>query len=195
MIQEAQSKTQAKQFRSDSTVRWSCRRGEYVLWVVTDSPFTSNREGSWTIRDFWEMRDGDFITITNRLADLPVWFELNPFEAANSVAFEMMVRINSGYIPKEIQYGQNLWRVKSGDRIIWVSPANSTNPVKELLQFRACALMLGENANPTLEGTISFGAPLGTEPGPDVAAACRAGFDAAVALGAVRTYATEWSFG
>ena len=141
------------------------------------------------------MRDGDYLTTTNRWADLPAWFELHPLEVADRAVTEMMKRLDAGYKPKEVMDGPSLWRAKTGDRLVWVSLAGSDNPVKELLNLRACALVLGENSNPTPEGIAAFGAPEGEELPPAAAAAMRAGFDAAVSLGVPREFAPEWRFG
>jgi hypothetical protein len=162
--------------------------------VGTDSLFTSDRASSWTIRDFWQLRDGDYLTITNRWADLPGWFELHPLDVANCAWSEMKKRLDAGYEPKEVMDGPNLWRVKAGDRLAWVTVADSTNPAKGLLDLRACALVLGENTNPTSEGIIAFGAPEGKKL-PTVAAALRTGFDVLVGLGVPRVFAEEWKFG
>jgi hypothetical protein len=53
-------------FGSDSTVRWSCRAGDYVLWVRYTSFWTAS-ERQFEVPDFWAMKDGDWITITNRV--------------------------------------------------------------------------------------------------------------------------------
>jgi len=45
----------------DTTLRWSCRRGDYVLWLQFSDPIA---EQSLGMVDLWEMRDGDFVTIT-----------------------------------------------------------------------------------------------------------------------------------
>lgn len=166
-----------------------------MLWVGADSFLMADRASAWAIRDFWQMRDGDYLTITNRWADLPVWFELHPLEVADRAATEIMKRLVAGHKPKEVMDGPNLWRAKTGDRLVWVSLADSANAVKELLNFRACALVLGENSNSTSEGIVAFGAPEGEELPPAAAAATRAGFDAAVALGVPREFAPEWRFG
>jgi hypothetical protein len=186
--------TVASNFGDNATLRWSCRAGDFVLWIGTDSVFNANRASSWSVRDFWQMRDGDYLTITNRWADLPGWFELHPLEVAGRAVWEMQKRLDAGHKPKEILDGPNLWRVKAGERLVWVTIADSANPVKGMLNMRACALVLGENANPT-SSEIFFGAPDGNELPPSAAAAMRAGFDAAVALGVPRTFAPEWSFG
>ncbi len=182
-------------FRGDETLRWSCRAGEYVLWVGTDTFLTADHESSWKIRDFWQMRDADFLTITNRWPDLPVWFELNPLEVANRAVWEMQKRLGAGYKPKEPMDGPNIWRVKAGDRLVWVSLQHPSKPVREILTFEDCALVLGENSNPTFNATIFFGAPEGKELPPPAASAMRAGFKAAAGLGVPRTFAEEWRFG
>ena len=195
MNPSAASESVAKPFREDATVRWSCRRGEYVLWVATDSLLTADRALAWTIRDFWQMRDGDYLTITNRWVDLPVSFELHPLEVADRAVWEMQKRLDAGYKPKEVMDGPNLWRAKTGDRLVWVSLADSAKPVKELLNLRACALVLGENSNPFSVGIIAFGSPEGDELTPAAATAMRVGFEAVVALGVPREFAPEWRFG
>jgi hypothetical protein len=140
------------------------------------------------------MRDGDHLTITNRWADLPDWFELHPREVAGSAVREMKKRLDAGYKPNEVMDGPNLWRLKAGDRLVWVTVADWANPVKELLNFRACALALGENSNPVFEEMMVFGAP-GQEPSPAAVKAGRAGFDTAVGLGVPRVFSPEWTFG
>ena len=191
----AEFQSAAKPFGGDSTVRWSCRRGEYVLWVTTDSFVTADRLASWTVQDFWQMRDGDYLTITNRWVDLPAWFELHPLEVAGRAVWEMQKRLDSGYKPKEVMDGPNLWRVKAGDRLFWVTDVVSANPVKELLHFRACALVLGENASTPSAGPIFFGAPESQELPAAAAKAMRASFDMVVGLGVPREFAPEWRFG
>jgi hypothetical protein len=176
------------------TVRWSCRAGEYVLWVGTDSILTSNQKSAWTIRDFWQMRDGDLVTITAKWADLPEWFELHPSEVAGKAAIEMKMRLDEGYRPDEPMDGPNIWRAKAGDRLVWVTASAPSQPIVELLDLRTCVLAVGESSAVSLEQFI-FGAPESDEAPPAHVAAARAGFDAAVGLGAPRVFAPEWTFG
>jgi hypothetical protein len=182
-------------FHSDETVRWSCRTGELVIAVSAKSLFSDNQESGWTIRDFWQMRDGDFVTITNRWMDLPVWFELHPLEVANRAAYEMMKRLKEGYKPKERFDGPNIWRIKSGDRLAWVSYDHGTSAVREIVDFRNCALALGETSNPSLFASLTYGAPDDTELPATIVDALRAGFTQAVALGGLRVFTDEWKFG
>ena len=191
----AETPLSSRTFDSDETVRWSCRAGEFVLWVGTGSFLASDQASAWTIRDFWQMRDGDLVTITNRLADLPGWFELYPTEAAGRASFEMMKRLNAGYRPIAPMDGQNIWRVKAGDRLVWVMTSNPRKPVREILSFRVCGLVVGENSTPSSNTSILFGAPQGSELPPADAVAMRAGVDAAATLGMPREFAPEWMFG
>jgi len=184
-----------KPFLKDETVRWSCRRGEYALWVSMDSFVNADCASSWSIRDFWQMRDGDCLTITNRWADLPPWFEPHPSEVADRAADEMMKRLDAGYQPKEVMGGPNLWRAKTGDRLVLVSVEKPIKPVRQLIILRACALVLGENSNPTPQGLTDFGVSGGKELHAPELTAVRAGFDAAVALGVPRELGLDWRFG
>jgi hypothetical protein len=140
------------------------------------------------------MRDGDFVTVTNRWADLPAWFKLHPVEVADSAAFEMTKRLNAGYKPTEPMNCANIWRVKAGDRLVWVA-ASDSNPVKEVLEFRHCALVLGENSALSWEEIASFGAPEGNELPSTAASAMRTGFKTAFALGVPRVFSEDWKFG
>jgi hypothetical protein len=177
------------------TVRWSCQAGEYVLWVGTDSILTSNQRSAWTIRDFWQMRDGDSVIITNRWADLPGWFELHPTEVGGDATVEMTKRLNAGYRPDDPMEGPSIWRAKAGDRLVWVTTSDTSRPVREILDLRSCVLALGESSTFSLEQFIAFGAPEGEDPPPADVAATRAGFDAAASLGMPRVIAPEWKFG
>jgi hypothetical protein len=180
---------------SGGTVLWSCQAGEFVLWAGTDLIFTSNNTSAWTIRDFWQMRDGDFVTITSRWADLPAWFELHPTEVVGGVAVEMKKRLNAGYRPDEQMYGLNVWRAKAGDRLVRVTTRDTSRPVREVLDLRACVLAIGENSPNPLRPFLGSGTPEGSVlPQADVIA-MRSGFDAAVGLGVPRVFAPEWKFG
>lgn len=185
----------AKSLGEDQTVRWSCRAGEFALWVSTDSPLTSHHLSGWSIREFWQMRDGDFLTITNRSEDLPVWFDLHPLEVANREVRKMSRRIDAGYNPQEAMDGPNIWRARAGDTLVLVTTQSLQSPVREILALRACVLVVGETTNPSPESF--FGAPSGDKPtATDTEAfAMRAGFEAAAALGAPRTWSPEWRFG
>ncbi|HKL83299.1 MAG TPA: hypothetical protein VJ879_12365, partial [Desulfobacter sp.] len=106
-------------FSSDTTLRWACRRGDYIVWAKSPGIFSSlNNEHK--IADIWELQDGNFVTITNRQVDLPDWFDLHPLEVSGSLSYWMQKRLDEGYEPEEPIDGPNLWRVFAGDRIFWV---------------------------------------------------------------------------
>ena len=128
------------------TLRWPCRRGDFVLWMAY-SDISSGPE-SIEIHDLWEMRDGYRVTITNRPEDLPAWFSLHPTEVSDALAYKMIAKIENGYTPGEPMDGSNLWRLKSGDRVAWVGAhrpeRRSVNGVLAILDCQECALAVGE---------------------------------------------------
>src|SRR4029077_3432919 len=108
-------------FHSDMTLRWSCRSGDYVFWARFQGIFSSSPGNYYKIADVWELRDGNFVTVTNRHADLPDWFDLYPTEVSGPLScLWMMKRLEGGYKPKEPIEGPNIWRVFAGDRVVWV---------------------------------------------------------------------------
>jgi hypothetical protein len=76
-------------FEQNTTVRWSCRSGDYVFWFSWRNIFAAP-ENDLAINDLWEMKDGDFVTITNRVPDMPEWFTLHPTEVCNSLSYAMV---------------------------------------------------------------------------------------------------------
>ena len=181
-----------QRFVEDSTIRWSCRRGDYVLWLATDSPFSGDL---WKVQDFWRLQDGDYLTITNRWADLPSWLELHPLEVSGQAVSEMKKRLDAGYEPPDPVEGPNLWRVRTGERLVWVSVSSSERAVREILDLRTCALVIGESSAPPSIEIPSFGAPEGEGIPAKAIVACQAGVAAASRLGAPREFAPQWRFG
>ena len=185
-----------RRFDDDLTVRWSGRAREFILWVGMRSFLASDHESGGTIRDFWLMRDGDVVTITNRWPDLPTWFELHPSEVSGSAADKMMERLGAGYEPKEPMNAPTIWRVTAGDRVVWGSLEHRSEPVREIIAFDTCALTSGESTTIHFNWPIpQFVAPDERELSPTLAAAMRACFKAAVDLGIPRVFAEEWIFG
>lgn len=182
---------QPQQFGSDETIRLSCRNGEAVMWLAIKSPIACDK---WDILDFWEMNDGDYVTVTNRVVDLPVYFDLHPTEAFGSEAYAMQERLDSGWQPGDPVEGPNLWRVKAGDRLVWVDSRLRSDPVKGVLVFQECALAYGESVQPTQESLMSYGSRTG-EPSPELVQACHAAFRFAAELGPARCWAPDWGLG
>lgn len=101
----------------DTTLRWSCREGDFVLWIRCGNILAAPQP---VIVDLWALRDGDWVTITNRVADLPVWFELHPTEVQGLLVYDMKRKLERGHQPGEVMDGPNLWRLKTGDRLAWL---------------------------------------------------------------------------
>jgi hypothetical protein len=183
-------------FTSDMTLRWACREGDYVLWAQFRGFFARAGE-DYTIADVWELRDGNFVTITNRAADLPTWFELRPHEAAGQLAGWMQRKLASGYRPDGRVAGPNLWRVFSGDRLAWIGPpragVESANGVLAVVGFRENALVYGE----PLELESGFGGFVAGEQPPEAAKLCNVGLEAIRRAGLPRVASADnqWCIG
>ena len=106
-------------FEPDMTVRWACRAGDYMLWASYQGPL-SDPNNPYIVADVWELRDGNFVTITNRHSDLPDWFDLHPLEVSGGLVEWMGRRLDAGYEPDDPMDGPNLWRIRAGDRVAWV---------------------------------------------------------------------------
>lgn len=133
----------------NTTLRWPCREGDFVLWIrwrdILLAPHVD-------VIDIWALRDGDSITITNRVADLPAWFELHPTEVQGMLAYEMGLKLKQGHQPGEVIDGPNLWRLAAGDRLAWLGVSRpgyqATNGIIAILDFSECALAIGESTRP-----------------------------------------------
>jgi hypothetical protein len=151
------------------------------------------------LADFWEMRDGDHITITNRWDDLPTWFELHPTETGGLLSYKMLAKLEAGYRPKEIMEGPNIWRIKAGDRVVWLGDSRPEQQAEQgvlaLVVCNACALMVGESSQPTFETMLAFGAVSDPEPGPVTIARLRAGAKVVGDLGLPRKLSLDWRLG
>lgn len=86
-------------FRSDMTLRWPCRGGDFLLWFGYRDIFSG--PDAIQCQDLWEMRDGYHVTITNRLDDLPPWFRLHPTEVCGRFAYKLMPKVEKGDYPSE----------------------------------------------------------------------------------------------
>ena len=180
-----------KEFRADSTTRLSCRSGEYLLWLGRQGMFSDK----YDIVDFWEMQDGDFATITNRMCDLPSWFSLHPTEASNAAVRAMMDKVEAGDYPPNIIDGPNLWRVKAGDRLVRIGTHKRTGvpwPVISVVDLDENALVVGET-NDADSDLFLFGAVTDEDAAQRDGDLFRAGIAAAERLGTPRSVSTQWS--
>jgi len=141
-------------FGRDTTVRWSCRQGDILAVVRCKSIFADIRD-AFALVDSWCMRDGDFVTFTNRMADLPPWFKLHPSEVCDVLADEMAA--------SEVMQGPNIWRLRTGDRVAWVGNSHpgrdGIDGLLAVLDCQACTLALGEMPQGGLNELVEFGAP------------------------------------
>ena len=163
--------------------------GDYVVWVRWQNVFFP--DSGVTIWDFWELREGDLVSITSNIEDLPPWFDLHPTEVAGYKGCLMMQKkLESGYKPDEPLDGPNLWRVMTGDRLIWINgvEAQDKNPAQTVVLFKHNALVFGDRRmHPNdLAWFLSFGAPLDESPSEKVATLVRSGLDHVKKLGLPR---------
>lgn len=188
-------------FKGDMTLRWPCSRGDFLIWFGWKgllSMFEDDPSKAVLIRDVWEMRDGDQVTITNRYEDIPGWFTLHPLEVCNRFIPPMQKLLDSGYDPPDPLEGANIWRIKDGDRLAWVGKLSPGLPQKGpiLVDFRECALVIGENAGKiTMDNIYKFGAQTKEKYTPsELAMICEA-IRAVFQLGMPRTFTPEWKLG
>lgn len=185
-------------FRKDTTMRLSCRAGDYLMWCGFKGMFSSN--DPYTINDLWQLSDGDFVTITNRQVDLPPWFELHPTEVSGSLVPWMMKKLDSGYQTGEIVDAPNIWRAFTGDRLVWVGKQRQgldfDNGVLSVYTFNANAAIVGEPFT-DFEGLPTFGGFNQEEQSEESIVLVRNGWNAISALGTPRAVnaSEKWTIG
>jgi hypothetical protein len=186
-------------FGDDMTKRISCRAGDFLVWIGCPGIFAATEQKP-IIHDVWEMREGDFATVTNREDDLPNWFELHPTEVSNSLAYKMMERLNNGYAPGPITEAPNLWRIRAGDRLAWVGNSRpgvaALGHILSLFDFRQSALVYGEtNRKRTMEELLAFGSISDEGQKSINADKCHEAVEFVRTMGAPRIMATGWTLG
>lgn len=184
-------------FAHDMTVRLSCRAGDYLVWFAWSN--VVGDDGGPVVRDMWELGDGDYVAITNRIEDWPPWFELHWTEARNTLALRMVAKLNEGYQPGEVVDGPNLWRIRAGDRLAWVGPSRpgrvSHDGILQILHFDECALAAGVTTRTLgLKDFIGFGS-LTTAENPTGIAWCRAATKQIRVMGIPRRIGVDWGLG
>jgi len=144
------------------TNRWEACYGGILIWFRPGG-FLQLEEEDWTVIDLWPLSEGHSVTITNAREDLPDWFELHPTETSGSLAREMLKRLDEGYQPGEIMDASNLWRVMAGDRLAWIGASRtgleSIGGILTIVDFRCCALVVGETDAKDIDQFIAFGTP------------------------------------
>ncbi len=89
------------EFRSDTTFALPCQHHD--LLMLTRHPSFLHDEPH--VLDLWHLRDGDRVTFTNRISDLPPWFELHPTEVSGALAFEYLRKLENGWKPGQVMQG------------------------------------------------------------------------------------------
>jgi predicted esterase YcpF (UPF0227 family) len=179
----------------DDTVRFSARSGDFLFWIGTDSFLAAHQFSAWTVRDFWQMRDGDSITITNRWDDVPSWFTLQPTEVSGSATYKFTKAMLANYKPDQETRGPNIWRVKSGNRLVLLRADDILKNTRTIINFRACSLVIGETEPEKVVYGSDFGAVEKERLTPALRVALHAGAMAAFNLGAPSRWSESWSFG
>jgi hypothetical protein len=185
-------------FERDTTLRWSCREGDYIIWARFQGLFSTPGK-EYKVIDIWELRDGNFVTITNRRVDLPDWFELHPLEVSDSLVWWMKKKLDEGYRPGDPIDGPNLWRVLAGDRIAWVGPkragVSSEDGILDIINFGKNALVYGEPFD--FSGDFpSFGVLEGRELSPEAALLCQKAWQVILSHGLPREASVgKWTIG
>lgn len=175
----------------DMTIRWSFRRGDFLLWFRRGTFPFGHEEAR--VMDMWQMVDGAHATITNRRQDFPGWFDLHPTEVCNSLIPWMMQKVTVGDHPEQPIDGPNIWRLNTGDRAIWVGSSRPfTTAIGSILGILVCApvAILGEHP----DGPLGF---METEEGPEGIALCRQAVEVEGAIGVPRSLAASgtWTIG
>lgn len=186
-----------KLVRADTTFRWPCRSGDLLLWIRSGDPFSG---GQASVHDFWQMRGGNHVAITNRWEDLPSWFRLFPLEVCGRFTTRMMENVRAKNFPKCAMEGPNLWRLRTGDSLVWIGGTRpgyeSDSGVLEILRFSACSLVVGEGVDDSsMEAFASYGAPAADEMNTVDVARCQAALQIVSSLGPPREYCPTWQLG
>jgi len=186
-------------FFSNMTSRWSCRRGDFIVWFTWTDIFADPQHGI-KIKDIWEMKNGDFLTITNRVEDMPEWFALHPTEVCNSLAYRMLEKFNKGDYPEEPIEGPNIWRPKIGDRLVWLGKSRSVGPTQSpiisAIVVRKSSLVIGQNVRTqSMDDLLCFGSLTKTKQTEGEIAAFREAGELVKRMGLPREYAPDWQIG
>jgi len=191
------SSTDLLAFDDDTTLRWSCREKDVLCWLRIPGVFSVE----WQILDLWQCDAGDFVTMTNCIADFPPNFKLHPLEKKGAAARKQ--GSFSAEYAESIEYVEapNLWKVRSGDRLLWVGESRpQTRPIDGVLglvEFREDALVARENNKQfaDMNDYLAWSAGVRDEMSdqPEVLARVQHGIKVVNRLGSPRTYSdSRW---
>jgi hypothetical protein len=165
----------------DTTLRLSCRAGDQFLSLRWPGMFDRQPR----VRDVWRPKDGEWLLLTSRIADLPSWFTLHPTETSGRAALDAIEKLRSGYQPPDPVDGPNIWRLMSGDRITWtgeIRSAEDSKPKREIFDIRENALAIAHTGSELSDSDFES---------EQLVEAGKAAFDAACRLGLPRTLSAD----
>lgn len=192
-MRSAGSNSSIRLFGRDTTERLSCRKGEFLIWLQWPDLFAAKHE----VMDFWRLSDGDYVLITNRIEDIPPWFEIHPLETSGIIALKMTERLESEYRPSDPMDGPNMWKVLAGDRIVWIQVSQNAGVdenIRKIFEFEQNVLVVG---NPDRTHDLFNFDPVCTHATDEMASAFRLGINTATGFGSPRTLAADrqWRLG
>ena len=183
---------------SDTSILLPCREGDHIAWI-RGSGFMGDPSDGAGIIDYWELRAGDRVTITNRFEDLPGWLELCPTEARGSAARALLPHVQAGEARESPMDGPGIWRAIPGDKLAWTGEArpghDSHDGVLAVFDCSECFLVAGQTRSTRLEDWQFFGAPSSDTPDPDAVAAVRRALAVVRTLGMGMVRIDGWAIG
>jgi hypothetical protein len=192
------SENSISNFLSNATLKWLCLKGDYVFWFTWTNIF-ADPQHEIKIKDLWEMKEDDFLTITNRIEDMPKWFSFHPTEVCNSLAYRLLEKFNNGDYPEEPFDAHNIWRPKIGDRLVWLRKSPLSSPkdlIVSAIAFRESALVIGENVQTkSIDQLFGFGVLTKDQQTSEDIAMARNAIDLVKQMGVPREYASNWQLG
>lgn len=186
-------------FRGNTTLSWPMRDGDSLIWFRARG--ASNTPDSMMIEQRWNFRDGDAVILTNRVVDIPVWFELHPDDVCNAQCFAAESRLTGKvYLFTAPDTGQHIWRIPAGNRLAWIGDPREglegKDGVLAVLDCEASVLVLGQPATQSEESFKRFGISENTKtPKLDDAARHVLAREAVYNLGVSRTMGMYWRLG
>jgi hypothetical protein len=152
------------------------------------------------IRCLWQMKDGDYLTITNRTQDMPGYFSLHPTEVCNSLAYRVLEQYNKTKLPARPISAPMLLRPKTADRLLQARLLSTESPwgcdFVAALALRNSALVVGETVRTrSLEEMSTYGSLADPHNMDIVNAVGMAAKNYVVKMGDPREFDEEWKIG
>jgi hypothetical protein len=178
------------------TLRVELQPEDLLIWLRFRGALSGNPEP--TVLDFWSCREHVPITVTNRSADLPTWFQLHPTEVSGALAYRMMRQLEAGYVPGPPLDGPHIWRVLGGDRLVHCCRFHGPQPVRidglvSVYAFHENAAVTTAHSCDSVKDWITFGAPDHGVPSPAELRAGQSAVAAVKGLGPPREISTAWT--